>query len=230
MRSLKVCSSQEVERNGWNKDFAQRNPFLSSHFAWIHSTHTTPTQILDLYRCFNRIQNIILNVSTASLRSMPFSTNWYEHQWARNTCKILDSKPLFRSHKSNQIRLALAFISFIVWNVIFHGFIAHKRIHSNVHTKRIYFDRLKFSMLCSCFARLKTCFIFFTFKNSIRTFILMPFHPVNWFIDIRCVAFAVAILNSLLITLDTVNLHRHAASYHIRFPKKNEAQWPIDWV
>lgn len=41
---------------------------------------------------------------------MLFSTNWCEHQWVRNTCKILDSMPLFRSHKSNQIRLAHAHI------------------------------------------------------------------------------------------------------------------------
>lgn len=30
--------------NGWNKDFTQRNPFLSSHFAWVH-THTHNTNI-----------------------------------------------------------------------------------------------------------------------------------------------------------------------------------------
>lgn len=115
------------------------NRIATSIHAQAHTQTHTPA--IHIYRSFNRIQNITLNVFATDLLFTPFTIHiWiYANQWARNTCKILESMPLFHSHKSNQIRSASA-ISSIVWSIIFFLLIFQSE----------YSTRVKWSAWCFC--------------------------------------------------------------------------------
>lgn len=150
--SVSWSGNQEVERWTTAETRILHNKILFFHhispesYSNQHSctgiyTHTR-TPAIHIYRNFNRIQNITLNAT--DLLFTPFTpTIWiYANQWARNTCKILESMPLFHSHKLNQIHSASA-ISSIVWSVIFWFF-------TLLLFQSEYSTRVKWSAWCFC--------------------------------------------------------------------------------